>query len=55
MEKTLKEFNIEDNKGTRKSIDGINKNNEDQHDNEDEADWKAVAPVYGIDFELSAY
>ena len=22
---------------------------------EDEACWKAVAPVYGIDFEISAY
>ena len=37
MAKTLKDFNNEDNEGTWKSNDGINKNNEDQDDNEDEA------------------
>ena len=33
MEKTLKDFNNEDNEGTGKTIDGINENNEDQDDN----------------------
>ena len=56
MAKTLKDFNNEeDNEGTGKIIDAINKNNEDQDDNDDEACWKAATPVYGIDFELSAY
>ena len=37
MAKTLKDFNNEDNEGAGKRIDGINKNNEDEDDNEDEA------------------
>ena len=55
MAKTLKDFNNEHIEGTGKRINGINENNEDQDDNEDEACWKAAAPIYGIDFELSAY
>ena len=40
MSKNLKEFNNEDNEGTRKGIDGINNNNEDEDNNEDDASWK---------------
>ena len=37
MAKTLKDLNNEDNEGTGKSIDGINRNNEYEYDNVDEA------------------
>ena len=37
MANTLKDFNNEDNEGTGKHIDGINKNNKDEDDNVDEA------------------